>query len=104
MEIANEGRKYGIILILATQHPSELNQHLISQVENLVLMKMNSLNDVRNISDNMSSISSSFLKHVPYLKKGEAFVSGLITKNPVFMKFEGRILEEGGQDIVIKSL
>ena len=44
--IAAEGRKYGLFLLLATQSPRKLNANVLSQCENLLLMKTNSVADV----------------------------------------------------------
>ena len=42
IRIAGEGRKYGLYLFLSTQRPSKVHQNVLSQCDNLMLMKMNS--------------------------------------------------------------
>ena len=42
IQIAGEGRKYGLWLLLSTQRPSKLHPQVLSQCDNLVLMRMNS--------------------------------------------------------------
>ena len=46
IQIANEGRKYGIWLLLCTQRPSRIHQAVLAQCDNLALMRMNSPGDL----------------------------------------------------------
>ena len=45
VRIAAEGRKYGLYLLLATQSPGKLHPDVLSQCENLLLMRTNSTGD-----------------------------------------------------------
>ncbi|MBM2822432.1 MAG: hypothetical protein HW413_1178, partial [Thermoleophilia bacterium] len=40
--IAAEGRKYGLYLLVSTQRPQKVDEQVLSQCDNLVLMRMNS--------------------------------------------------------------
>jgi hypothetical protein len=42
IRIAREGRKFGLYLLLATQRPDKLHINVLSECDNLVLMRMNS--------------------------------------------------------------
>jgi uncharacterized protein len=42
---AGEGRKFGLYLIVVTQRPQKVHENVLSQCENLVLMRMNSAVD-----------------------------------------------------------
>ena len=42
VRIAGEGRKFGLVLLVATQRPQKVHENVISQCDNLVLMRMNS--------------------------------------------------------------
>ena len=42
MQIAAEGRKFGLWLLLSTQRPSKVHPGIISQCDNLALMRMSS--------------------------------------------------------------
>ncbi len=43
--VAKEGRKFGITLLVASQRPSELNKTIFAQCENCIVMKLNNEND-----------------------------------------------------------
>ena len=42
IQIAAEGRKFGLWLLLSTQRPSKIHPQIVSQCDNLTLMRMNS--------------------------------------------------------------
>ncbi|HEX2291957.1 MAG TPA: ATP-binding protein, partial [Gaiellaceae bacterium] len=42
VRIAGEGRKFGLVLLVATQRPQKVNENVVSQCDNLILMRMNS--------------------------------------------------------------
>ena len=45
VRIAGEGRKFGIYMLVATQRPQKVQENVISQCDNLVLMRLNSAAD-----------------------------------------------------------
>ena len=46
VRIAGEGRKFGLVLLVATQRPQKVHENVVSQCDNLVLMRMNSRSDL----------------------------------------------------------
>lgn len=46
VRIAGEGRKFGLVLLVSTQRPQKVHENVVSQCDNLVLMRMNSRSDV----------------------------------------------------------
>ena len=46
VRIAAEGRKFGLYLLASTQRPQKIHENVISQCDNLVLMRMNSVADL----------------------------------------------------------
>jgi DNA helicase HerA-like ATPase len=99
IRIAGEGRKYGLYLMLATQRPTKLHASVVSQCENLILMRMNSRADLNDITEIFSQVPASLLQRAPTFRQGETLVSGRIAQSPTFVKFEGRITREGGSDV-----
>jgi hypothetical protein len=55
--IAGEGRKFGLHLLVATQRPGKVHPNVVSQCDNLVLMRMNGAADVEELT--------SLFSHVP---------------------------------------
>ena len=49
IRIAGEGRKFGLYLIVVTQRPQKVHENVLSQCENLVLMRMNSAADLAHV-------------------------------------------------------
>jgi DNA helicase HerA-like ATPase len=97
--IAGEGRKFGIYLALASQRPGKIHQNVLSQCENLFLMKMNSQSDLNVIGDVFSFVPRSFIEVAGTFKQGDVLIGGKVVKNPTFARFGKRLLEEGGSDI-----
>ena len=51
IQIAAEGRKFGLWLLLSTQRPSKVHPGIISQCDNLALMRMSSPLDLGRTGD-----------------------------------------------------
>jgi DNA helicase HerA-like ATPase len=99
IKIAGEGRKFGLYLLVATQRPSKIHANVLSQCDNLILMKMNSTSDLTHVSQIFSQAPSTFLDQSPHFAQGECLLAGKIVRNPTFGGFEGRFSEEGGTDV-----
>ena len=101
IRIAGEGRKFGIYLLLATQRPGKIHNNVLSQCENLALMRMNSSADLKHLADILSHVPRSLMNQATMFKQGESLLAGRIVLNPTFAQFEGRISVEGGSDIPV---
>jgi uncharacterized protein len=99
IKIAGEGRKFGLYLLVSTQRPSKIHANVLSQCDNLVLMKMNSASDLAHISQIFSQAPATFLNQSPHFAQGECLLAGKMVRNPTFGGFEGRFSEEGGTDV-----
>ncbi len=99
VRIAGEGRKYGIYLLLSTQRPQKLHPNVLSQCDNLVLMRMNSTEDVDQIASTFSFVPRALLDMAPNFTLGEALIAGKIAPTPTLTKIEGRLSPEGGGDV-----
>lgn len=98
IRIAGEGIKYGLRLLLATQRPAKIHPNVLTQCENLVLMRMNSKADLEGLSPIFSQVDPALIAQARYFVQGESLIVGEIVKSPTFAKFEGRITREGGGD------
>ena len=45
IRIAAEGRKFGLYLLVSTQHPQKIAENVLSQADHLVRLRLNSLAD-----------------------------------------------------------
>ena len=99
IKIAGEGRKFGLYLLVATQRPSKIHANVLSQCDNLALMRMNSVSDLAHVSQIFSQAPATFLEQSSHFAQGECLLAGKMVRNPTFVAFEGRFSEEGGTDV-----
>ena len=99
VRIAAEGRKFGLYLLVSTQRPQKVHENVISQCDNLLVMRMNSLADLGFVGDVFSFVPPSLLERATAFRQGEALVAGKIASHPCFVRFGARVAEEGGSDI-----
>lgn len=99
VRIAGEGRKFGIYLLLSTQRPQKLHPNVLSQCDNLVLMRMNSRTDVDHLAATFSFVPPALLAEATGFTLGQALVAGKISPTPAVAQIEGRLSVEGGGDV-----
>jgi uncharacterized protein len=97
--IAAEGRKFGLYLLVSTQRPQRVNELVVSQCDNLVLMRMSSAADRAYIAETLSFAPGALVDRAGIFGPGEALVAGKIASHPAFVRFGPRIAEEGGGDV-----
>ena len=99
MQIAAEGRKFGLHLLVSTQRPQKLHDNVLSQCDNLVLMRMNSAADLAHLIESFSFVPPSMFNEARHFGLGEAMVAGKFSPHPTLVRFGARISEEGGADV-----
>ena len=99
IRIAGEGRKYGIYLLLSTQRPDKLHVNVLSQCDNLVLMRMNSAADLAVVAEVFSFAPAGLVERATAFRQGEALVAGKICSHPALIRFGARFSQEGGGDV-----
>jgi DNA helicase HerA-like ATPase len=82
-EIAQEGRKYGVFLALATQRPSLLDSTTQAQINTKFIFRTTRMTDIDNIS-NETDLSKEDIKRLPYLQSGNCFISSPILGRTIF--------------------
>lgn len=86
--ITKEGRKYGVILGLITQRPSELSETAISQCSNFVILRTLHPKDLDYIRNMVPNISSEIVEQLKTLQPGNCIAFGSAFKVPVSMQIE----------------
>jgi DNA helicase HerA-like ATPase len=99
VRIAGEGRKFGLYLIVVTQRPQKVHENLLSQCDNLVLMRMNSTADLARVAEVFSFVPPGLVDRAAAFAQGEALVAGKVSSHPALIRFGARITEEGGADV-----
>lgn len=99
VDIAAEGRKYGLWLLLSTQRPSKIHPQVLSQCDNLALMRMNSPADVAALATVFGFAPPEMLARAPSFVQGEALFAGVFAPVPSFVRMGERLTPEGGSDV-----
>lgn len=101
IQIAAEGRKFGLWLLLSTQRPSKLHPQVLSQCDNLALMRMNSPADVAELAELFGFTPPAMLKAAPSFAQGEVLLAGGFVPAPSFVQMGERLTYEGGKDVKV---
>ena len=86
--IAKEGRKYGLLLDLITQRPTDLNENVISQCANFLIFKINHPADLEYIAKSVPNMSEDVVEKQKTLQSGTCVAFGRIFKIPMIVKME----------------
>ena len=97
--IAGEGRKYGLHLFVATQRPGKVHPNIVSQCDNLVLMRMNGAADVEALTALFSHVPAALLRRALGFTLGQALFAGPIAPLPLLADIGPRRTPEGGGDV-----
>src|SRR5215207_3514687 len=99
VQIAAEGRKFGLWLLLSTQRPSKVHPGIISQCDNLALMKMTSPIDLEGLATYFGYAPTALIARSPWFRQGEALFAGGFVPAPTLVKVNARLTPEGGVDV-----
>ncbi|GAA1055326.1 hypothetical protein GCM10017608_24470 [Agromyces luteolus] len=101
VQIAAEGRKFGLWLLLSTQRPSKVHPGIISQCDNLALMKMSSPIDLEGLATYFGYAPTGLIARSPWFRQGEALFAGGFVPAPTLLKMNPRVTPEGGVDVPV---
>ena len=101
IQLANEGRKYGIWLLLCSQRPSRIHESVLAQCDNLALMRMNSPGDLSQLERVFGFAPPEMLRAAPGFRKGECLMAGTFAPAPAFVQIRARRTQEGGSDVAV---
>jgi hypothetical protein len=87
-QIAQEGRKFGVGLILISQRPSRLDETTLSQCNSYVIMRMVNPADQNFVRRVIESLGEDEAKMLPDLDVGEAILSGQLINFPVLVRMK----------------
>ncbi len=102
--IAKEARKYGLLLMLSSQRPSELNETVLSQCSNFIIHRIQNPNDLNFIRAMTPFISRTLLEQLPSIPNQEALIFGTATNLPVLFKVkDANPLPKSGNNNIVKN-
>jgi uncharacterized protein len=76
-EIAQEGRKYGVFLILATQRPTLLDETVTAQLNTKCVFRTVRASDIATIKEE-TDLTQEEARRLPFLRSGDTFISSAI--------------------------
>jgi len=87
-QIAQEGRKFGVGLILISQRPSRLDETTLSQCNSYIIMRMVNPADQKFVRNVVETLAEDEAKLLPDLDVGEAILSGQLINFPVLVRIK----------------
>lgn len=102
--IAKEGRKYGVILGLISQRPSEMSETVLSQCSNFLIFKMQHPRDVSFIKQMVPFITDEIVEKMKGLQPGTCVVFGSAFKLPTIVKMEMPYPQPMSQNVDVSRL
>jgi len=97
--IAGEGRKFGIHLFVASQRPGKVHPNVLSQCDNLILMRMNGAQDIDELESAFSHVPPRLLHEALSFGLGQALFAGPLAPLPLIAQVGTRLTPEGGADV-----
>ena len=89
--IAGEGRKFGLHLFIASQRPGKVHPNVLSQCDNLLLMRMNGAADVADLESVFSHVPPMLLRESLTFGLGQALVAGPLAPLPLLAQVGTRL-------------
>ena len=99
IQIAAEGRKFGMWLFLSTQRPTKIHPNVLSQCDNLGLMRVNAPRDLAELAAVFGFAPEESIRHAQDFAQGQALFAGGFVKQPSFVQMGERLSEEAGGDV-----
>lgn len=87
-QIAQEGRKFGVGLLLISQRPSRLDETTLSQCNSFIIMRMSNPADQNYVRRVIETLGEDDAKILPDLDVGEALLSGQLINFPVLVRIK----------------
>jgi DNA helicase HerA-like ATPase len=84
-----------------TQRPQKVHVNVLSQCENLLLMRVNSTNDIDHLATVFSHVPSTLIRQASTFGLGEGLAAGLIAADPMMFQTGTRYAVEGGGNIPV---
>lgn len=87
-QIAREGRKYALYLIISSQRPSELSETVLSQCSNFIIHRVQNEVDMKYIYAILPFFSDDFANKIKQSMPGEALVFGNCVAMPLHVRIK----------------
>lgn len=85
--IAKEGRKFGMLLGISSQRPSELSKTVVSQCSNFIIHRVQNPDDLQYLAKMVPYVNNNMIDRLTYLQTGNALVFGSAINLPTLTQF-----------------
>ncbi len=99
MRVAAEGRKFGIHVIVASQRPRKIHASVLSECDNLVLMRMTNRSDVAYAQGVFGFLPRDFSVNASSLSRGDVLLCGSLGSGDRVFHTSPRRTVPSGKDI-----
>ncbi|WDH83321.1 ATP-binding protein [Paenibacillus urinalis] len=89
-QIAKEGRKFGVFMILASQRPGEISKTVLSQCNNFILHRIRNNVDLEQMRKSIPYLNDSQLIRISFLRTGSALLVGEAFSIPMEIIIDGK--------------
>lgn len=89
-EISQEGRKYGVFLILATQRPTLLDETITAQLNTKLIFRTVRASDIQTIQEE-TDLTMEECRRLPYLRTGDVFISSADMGRTIFARIRAAL-------------
>ena len=76
-----------------------MHENVLSQCDNLLLMRMNSVADLAAVGDVFSFVPPGLLERATAFRQGECLAAGTLVSHPALARVGTRLSQEGGADV-----
>ena len=101
IQIAAEGRKFGLWLFLSTQRPGKIHPHVLSQCDNLGLMRINSPRDLEELAGVFGFAPEELIMRSKDFVQGQGLFAGGFVEKATLAQMRNRVTFEGGSDVKV---
>ncbi len=84
-EVSQEGRKYGVFLILATQRPTLLDETITAQLNTKLIFRTVRASDIQTIQEE-TDLTMEECRRLPYLRTGDVFISSATMGRTIYAR------------------
>lgn len=101
IQIAAEGRKFGLWLFLSTQRPTKIHPNVLSQCDNVGLMRINAPRDLAELAEAFGFVPDELLSQAQGFRQGQGLFAGGFVESASLVQMRTRITAEGGSDVKV---
>ncbi|MFU8908533.1 ATP-binding protein [Proteus sp. DFP240708] len=97
-QIAREGRKYALYLLISSQRPSELSETVLSQCSNFIIHRIQNEIDMKYVYAILPYFSDDFVNKIKQSVPGEALIFGNCVSMPLHVRIKQAFPEPNSEN------